>query len=213
MLTRCPACRHALDVPDAFAGQTVTCLECRAPFTAPATAGAEPVLLPRRLMPPRILVAALGLILLGGAGLVVNLYLHFHFRADPAAAEAFARSFLAQLAADKPGATKDLPEAERKQFRTEQDAKVDAAAAEWGPRLVPAQLPFAAVSAVSLAGGFAFLLRKPVWLAGLGCVAAGVNLNHGCCFPGFILGVWGLLAIISDEGRAWFRRTPVPGVN
>jgi hypothetical protein len=62
------------------------------------------------------------------------------------------------------------------------------------------------VSAVTFLGGVAILRGRGPWLAFLGCAAAVVNVNHLCCLPGAIAGVWGILALSRDDVRAHFRR-------
>ena len=65
---------------------------------------------------------------------------------------------------------------------------------------------------VGLVGGLrrasdAFLVRRGYGLAFLGCFAAAFNSpDLGCCFIGGIVAIWGVLALISDEGRRYFGR-------
>jgi hypothetical protein len=43
----------------------------------------------------------------------------------------------------------------------------------------------------------------------LGCFAAALNVNElGCCFPGALAGIWGILMLVRDEGRRYFRIAP-----
>src|SRR5687768_3588013 len=101
VVTRCPACRHLLTVPDDFLGKVVTCLECRAAFEAPAQTGdaftAPKLVRPGRFkVPAFVFVPMYGLLLLGAAGVIVNGYLFVTFRNDPEAAKAFAAGLFRQ---------------------------------------------------------------------------------------------------------------------
>ena len=55
-------------------------------------------------------------------------------------------------------------------------------------------------------GGLSIALGWNYRLAQVGCVAAALNFTHLCCVPGAIAGLWGMLMINSDEGRAHFRK-------
>jgi hypothetical protein len=61
-----------------------------------------------------------------------------------------------------------------------------------------------AAGAVTFAGGVAMIRRKGYRLAQVSCLVAALNLPHLCCVPGAVLGLWGLLLLMSDEGREHF---------
>ncbi|MGL4424384.1 MAG: hypothetical protein ACRCZF_27260 [Gemmataceae bacterium] len=213
IVVACPACRTPVAVPTEFLGQVVHCLKCQATFRAP-TAPTEPAALlkrPRGKIPPLLLIPLYGLLLLGFAGVATNLFLAYEFRTNPEAAKNYSRGVIRQLAETKPPGEapkeKDKAQERSEQFWAEQDAKVEEAAAQMAPYLQPMQLPFALVSAGVLAGGLAFAFRKPYWLGFLGCICAIVNVNQACCIPGAVVGLWGLFALISEEGRHYFGRT------
>jgi hypothetical protein len=208
----CPACATTLRVPDAFRGKVVTCLECRANLLAPRAGSDGPLTsLPPAAakggFPPRIFIALAALTLLGFAGLVVNGYYAYRFTTDPAALEQYADSTLLQMgsiqmfgAPKKDGPPEWDPETTRKRAREW--------VAERGPTMTKMAYLFAGVSLVELLGGLAIAFRKPYWLAWVGCLAALANLNHGCCFPGLVVAVWGAAVLFSDEGRRYFRIDP-----
>lgn len=218
IVTRCPSCRHLLTVPADYVGKVVTCLECHAAFeAAPGDAPPRLVRPGRRKVSPFLFVPMFGLLLLGAAGVIVNGYLYFTFRADPAAAKTFAAWLFRQQAKevpdDEPKAAGPLPEdeqrrraARRQAFAEDQGRRVDESAAAAAPYLAPVQGPFALVSLGVFAGGLAFALRRFYWLAFAGCGLAILNANHACCLPGAVVGVWGFFALISDEGRRHFGR-------
>jgi hypothetical protein len=222
VVIRCPDCHHLVAVPEDFLGKVVTCLECRAAFTAPARDGdaltAPKLIRPgRRKVPAFVFVPMLGLLLLGTAGVMVNGYLYFTFRNDPEAAKDFAawgyRQMSKERPDDEPKAKGPLPEEEArrreeraKEFQAGQERRVEESAAAAAPFVGPVQGPFALVSLGVLAGGVAFAARRGYWLAFAGCLLAVVNVNHMCCVPGAVAGVWGFFALISEEGRRHFGR-------
>lgn len=230
LLIRCPACRHVVSLPDEFLGKVVTCMQCRAAFTAPAPAGdgltAPTLLRPgRRKVSAFLFVPMFGLLLLGAAGVLVNGYLYVALKEDPGTAKTFAGWLIRQQAKetpdDEPGpkgkdgkATSPTAEdqqrweARRKAFEADQERRIDESAAAAAPYVGAVQGPFALVSLGVLAGGMAFAARRFYWLAFVGCFLAMVNLNHACCVPGAVVGIWGFFALISDEGRRHFDREP-----
>lgn len=210
LVVRCPACSHLVRIPADYLGKTVTCLQCRAAFVAPANPGDQPTVAKAGGVPGRVLVPMFGLLLAGTVGLVVNAYMFVAF-ADPAAADGFARRVLEQLVADAPPDFPKQPTAEQKaelaEFRAAQEKLVADRAAEWGAAARPLRAVFAVTSVVILLGGVAFVRRRPYWLAAVGCLLAIVNApDLGCCFPGAVVGLWGLFVLISDEGRRYFGR-------
>jgi hypothetical protein len=213
LVTACPSCTTPVAVPADFLGKVVHCVRCKATFTAPAAAGESPTLIRRGRLSTFLLVPTVSLLLLGTAGLFVNGYLLARFNADPAAADTFARGLLREIAANDPPNAKELAKldpaeqaARREQFVADQERKLDAATPDYSKWVQWLQLPGLLTSGVVLLGGLAFALRKPYWLAFVGCLAAAVNVNHACCVPGFVAGLWGFLAAISDEGRRHFQK-------
>jgi hypothetical protein len=229
LLIRCPHCNHALNLPEDFLGRVVTCLECKSPFRAPVRAGdglTEPEKLPRpSRIPVRLFVPTFGLLLLGFAGLFVNGYLAVWFHADPKAAARFAEAnFFFMLETDPPAekqpdkpakATEDekkrLEEEDRKrrEAMAERQAQLakDAAGTVSVEGMKRVRIIFAAVSLGVVVGGFCFALRKGYYFCFLACLLAAVNSpDVGCCFLGVVVGVWGFMALISDDGRRYFGR-------
>lgn len=222
VVIRCPACNHLLHVPEDYLGKVVICLECKASFAAPAREGdalTAPRPLPRRTVPAFVFVPMFGLLLLGVVEMAVNGYCYVAFGRDPEVAKSFTRTVLRQLALDTPP---DVPakidpkkpptDEERakrdervREFRDEQERRIEERAADWAPRLRPARGAFFLVGVGVFAGGLAFALRRFYSLAFLGCFFAAVGSpDLGCCFPGAIVGIWGFFALISEEGRRYF---------
>jgi hypothetical protein len=219
LLIPCPACGTKLRTPPSALGQTVFCSECKAPMKLPEAVG----LPAKRLIggagkafaiPPKILIPMFGLLVFGFAGVLVNGYFWYLFETQPGADKEIALKLVHQLRAT----TTDPAEGPRKDKNltdAEKDAAIDKAmaaqaedddklAAAWAPRLKEVSPWFALVSFGEFLGGVAFLRKKWMPLAWLGCLCAVGNLNQGCCFPGGILAIWGGFVLISTEGRRYF---------
>lgn len=206
----CPACKHLVRVPADWLGQTVQCPECKATFTAPVRDGdrlTDPVLLsgPPDARPAAagrargdtmLMLPAFGLMVLGIASVVVNVYTGVRYARDPAAAE---REIVQIL-----GAWRGAPELGEKvdeETRAQEQELV-----ERSVRTVRVVVPICAVvGGLVFYGGLAIVRRRHYRMAQLGCVLASVNLANGCCVPGAIVGLWGLLLLLSDEGREHFQ--------
>ena len=199
----CPACRRPVRVPADWLGQTVQCPECQAKFTAPVREGGrltEAVLLaaPAPVNPPAdpwLTLPAWGLMFVGVVGVLLNGYFAVRFSRDPDA--------LRQEAGDRIGGLRgagfgaDEPEEER-------DAR-DAERNEQAARIVRWLLPVLAVcGVVAFAGGLSIVRRRHYRLALLGCVAGTFAAPQLCCVPGAVFGLWGLLMLMGEEGRAQF---------
>jgi hypothetical protein len=222
----CPGCGRPLQVPAAAVGRPARCPHCRTAFRLPAnpdgTPGTpEPV---RRapLIPRLLVVPGFGLLILGLAGTLVNGYLAARMALQPGFAQQFARGRVTEVrSAEAMSGAMSEPEG----WSGEPAAAVAGAAgaaggeeladerlaAAWAPGMLPVHATSAAVSAVVLLGGAAILRGRWFPLAVLGCLAAILNVNHLCCIPGAVAGVWGLLVLARDEVRAHFRRPPTAG--
>ncbi len=219
----CPHCGHALHLPTEYLGRVVSCLECEAPFRAPVKDGdgyTQPIALAKsRGVPAKLFIPLVGLLVLGVMGLVLNGY----FLANPKASEDYVRSTLSGLIAQDPpekaewkiaDAKKkpDAAELARRQeisddFRRDARAKLDRQLDENMPDSTRLRYFGLATSGLTFLGGLAFLLRRGYAIAFLGCVGATLNSpDMGCCLVGGIVAIWGVLALISDEGRRYFRR-------
>jgi len=203
----CPACNHLLRVPPDWLGQPVQCPECQAMFKAPVRDGdalTKPELIsrptaaqpgPRKKLDAMLLLPAFGLLFCGVAGLIVNGVLMYQMLSDPAGGKQWAKNMTPALRQAGFGAD-DPPE--------DRD-KLDDQRAEEMARVFRWVFPLAAlVSGLALLGGLSIALRWSHRLAQLGCVAAAINLPHFCCVPGSVAGLWGLLMLNSEEGRAHF---------
>ena len=83
----------------------------------------------------------------------------------------------------------------------------DDAFAEQRAGTIRALVPvFAVMSAFIFYGGVAMATRRHYRMAQLGCVLAVLHVAYGCCLPGALAGLWGLLMLSSAEGREHFGR-------
>lgn len=208
----CPACRHLLRVPRDWLGQPVQCPECQAMFKAPVRTAdglTDPVRIsrpaasservPGKRLDPMLMLPAFGLMFVGFAGLVVGGLNTVRYLGDAAEArqdvlqliENARRSGLIPAGANDP--------TERAKADQEQAERMA------GPLRVMIPL-FAVVSGMVFYGGLAIAIRRHYRMAQLGCVLAMLNIAYGCCFPGLVVGLWGLLMLRSPEARAHFGR-------
>lgn len=223
LLTRCPHCRHALQLPESYLGQIVSCLECHAPFRAPVRENgglSEPIALPKPTrIPAKLFVPTFGFLLLGFAALFINVYLAVWMSQEPEAAGKFAEANLFFMLETDPPASKSKdgkvekvsPEEEKKRrdelATKQQQLAKDAAARVSATGMIRIRIAFAIASLGVVAGGFCLALRRGYWFCFLSCALAAVNSpDIGCCFVGVVVGIWGFMALISDEGRKHFGR-------
>jgi hypothetical protein len=224
----CPHCKHLLHLPEDYLGRVVSCLECKSPFRAPVRDGGaltEPVPMRKaRGVPAKLFIPLVGLLVLGFSGVILNGYLYYITEKDPEAAKAFVKASLSNLFENEPPEATEWKEADgkglkpseeeakrreavREAFAAEQNRKVDQMLSQYQPNLGPPRIAGLVASGLTLLGGLAFLVHRGYWLAFLGCAAAVVNSpDLGCCFVGIIVAIWGVLALISDEGRRYFGR-------
>jgi hypothetical protein len=207
----CPACKHLLRVPADWLGQTVQCPECKAKFAAPTRVGdalTDPVLLsappPAGRVAPRrprrdlmLMLPAFGLMLVGIASLIANGVVFVRFATSPDGGTSWLKDQMPTIR------QMGLVTSEEK-GKENQAAQDEEAAAELAPKLKWVCLAAAVAGGVTFAGGLAMVLRKGYRLAQVACVVAALNLPNLCCVPGAIFGLWGLLMLMSDEGREHF---------
>lgn len=209
----CPGCKHLVRVPLDWLGTPVQCPECKAMFRAPTRVGGkltDAELLsrpasppdapkPRPRLDPMLLLPAFGLLVCGCAGLAVGATNAVRYLRDADAPTQDVRQMIHE--ARKSGVFTDGPPegGARAQFDD------DLAAARGRPLRVLIPL-FAVVSGFVFYGGVAMATRRHYRMAQLGCALAAVNLAYGCCVPGAVAGIWGLLMLGSEEGREHFRR-------
>ncbi len=220
----CPGCQQPLRLPAAALGKTGHCPHCRAAFRVPAD-GPPQLVPPSRFalkLPRQLLVPAYGLLVLGLAGLLVNGYLSVLFAMRPGFDVEFARGRVGEVrSAEEMSGAMRPSEWEYDKYATvggvaaaevvgvaEKDRRSEELAQSWAPSMRSLHLVSVAVSALTFLGGVAILRGRWHWLAFLGCAAAILNVNHLCCLPGAITGVWGILALSRDDVRAHFRRQP-----
>lgn len=155
---------------------------------------------PRKSFDAMLLLPAFGLLLCGVLGVVVNGYLLVKL-IDPVRGRAWAAQSVESFRAAGFFAD-DPPEAKAALDRDREDSLL---------RTMRWVFPLGAlVSAGVLLGGLSIALRWNYRLAMVGCVLATINLPHLCCVPGAVAGLWGLLMLNSDEGRAHFQRPTQP---
>lgn len=205
----CPACKHLVRVPLDWLGTQVQCPECKSMFRAPVRGADGALTEPELLSRPApadaapaankpdlmLLLPAFGLLLCGVAGTIVNGVLLYLFLADPAGARGWARGqmpALRQIGFGAPGTPEEMS------AEDERNAEQLARYYRW---IVPVSL---LASAAVFLGGLSIVRRRNYRLAQVACVLAAVNLAHGCCVPGALFGLWGLLMLGSDEGHEHF---------
>jgi hypothetical protein len=219
---RCPHCSHRVELPAEWLGQVVSCLECTKAFRAPVldsnTLTAPQVIARTGRVPVIMVIPLFGLLTLGVAGLAINGYL-LH---DPKAAVSVKRGIAEQLFAEEPPEVKEWKAADKKRppddaemrrraavvdaFQRDRRQGIDRAVDDW-PEAKGFRYGGLAASAVMLVGGFAILIRRGYVLAFIGSFASLANApDLGCCFLGLILAPWGLMALIGNDGRRYFRR-------
>ena len=192
-LIACPACKHALRVPENLFGKPVRCPECKSYFTAPTHDAegklGEPVLLPQptpraqpaaagtRVSDSPLFMPAMLLILVSFVGFIVNGYMTWMVFTDFARAEQ-AIGWL---------------------FQGQQDERV----------LRGAPIAFSVVfsfNVISLLAGFAILFRRYRWLGILGSVLAMINIGNCCCLLGLPAGGYCLIKLIDPDLKPLFTR-------
>ena len=208
----CPACRHLVRVPADWLGQSVQCPECQAMFQAPVREGdrlTAPVLISpshsAALTPPRyrsrpdllLTFPAFGLMLVGIAAAITNGAMFVRFVSSPDGGKGWLKDQMPGIR--QMGFTQ--PEGPANQEEQDEQAATKLAPWLWGV------WPVAALAGgITFAGGLGIVRRKSYRLAQVGCVLAALNAPHLCCVPGALFGLWGLLMLISDEGREHFTK-------
>jgi hypothetical protein len=145
-----------------------------------------------------LLVPAFGLLLCGVVGAVANGYTCAIILGKPDEARVWVSSQVQQyLQLAQPPA--DSPEAERESI--EQRTTILVRFFNW-------VYPFLLLdSLLVFLGGLSMALRWNYWLAQVGCIAAAINFGGCCCVPGGAAGLWGILMLNSEEGRAHFGKS------
>ncbi len=222
----CPhaPCGRALRLPLDAIGRPISCPHCRTSIgvmlgddgrpTSPIVLRAGPRL------PRMLLVPAVALLVLGIAGTFANGYIAVDAATRPGADIEQARRQVGDLNnLDEMSGPKDS-----KMAKPEEPTAIDliavvggqAAAAgvievrnetiarTWAPWVVPVNSGFAGVSLFVALGGLLILRGRGYWFALLACLAAMLNVNHACCFPGTVAGLWGILMLVRDDGRKHF---------
>jgi hypothetical protein len=194
-------------VPLDWLGQEVQCPECKAKFKAPIRIGdklSEPELISRpesaadsghKKFDRMLLIPAFGLLFCGVMGTIVNGVFLSKLLFDRDGGNEWARNQVTALH-DMGIANTAQPGMQEQQ--NEQDTGQLLRFYRW---FMPLSL---VVSVGVFLGGLSIALRWNYWLAQLGCVLAMVNLAHGCCLPGAVAGLWGILMLNSEEGRGHF---------
>ncbi|HEY2786823.1 MAG TPA: hypothetical protein VGJ05_17815 [Fimbriiglobus sp.] len=218
-LFTCPACGTKLRTPVAALGQTVFCSECKAPLRLPTSPDGQAVRVfggagKTYAVPPKVMIPLLGLLILGAAGVLVNGYFVYLFWSRPGSEKDVAMLYVHQLRwtttdpADAARRDPKLSDAEKKaaieKANAGQASDDDKLAEAWAPGFKRIAPWFTLLSFGEFLGGLAFLWKRWMPLAWLGCVCAICNVNQGCCFPGGIVAIWGAFVLISTEGRRYF---------
>lgn len=201
-LIECPACKHALRVPETLFGFTVRCPECRAHFTAPKRDAegklGKPVLVPRtpapnpqasnRLTDSPFFMPATLLILVSTIGVVVHGYQTMIWHTDRERAERAVSWLIEQYA------NLSRQELSPEQLQT---------ANEIG--MIGHHVVFC-MNVVSLAGGIAILFHRFRWLGIIGSVLAMLNISNCCCALGLPAGGYCIIKLIDPDLAGLFQR-------
>lgn len=224
----CPhvPCGKSLRVPLASVGEPLSCPYCRTSIGIELAADGAPgpprVLKAGVRLPRMLLVPSVAMLILGTAGVFTNGYIAVDAATRPGAALEHARRQVGDFRnldemrgprdtkKDKPEepATIDLFAAVAGQAAATGEIlrAEDELARYWAPSVAPVNAFFAAVCFFVVIGGFLIYRGKGYWIALLACAAAVLNFNHACCFPGAIVGLWGILVLVRDDGRKHFGR-------
>jgi len=223
----CPhaPCGKSLRMPLDAIGQPLSCPYCRTAIGVALGDDGRPtapvVLRVGARLPRMLLVPAVALLVLGTAGVFANGYIAADAAARPGADIEQARRQVGDLNnLDEMSGPKDTKKAKPNEEPTAIDliavvggqaaatgvveVRNDAIARAWAPWVVPINSIFAGVSLFVALGGFLILRGHGYWFALLACFAAVLNFNHACCFPGAIVGLWGILTLVRDDGRKHF---------
>ena len=224
----CPhaPCGQSLRLPLAAIGQPLSCPYCRTAIGVElgpdGVPGPPRVLKAGARLPRMLLVPAVAMMILGTAGVFTNGYIAVDCATRPGADLEQARRQVGDLRnLEEMRGPKSATKAEAEEATPLDlfaavagqgaatavilDAEEQIARA-WAPEVVRINSIFAGVSLFTAIGGFLILRGRGYWLALLACVAAILNVNHACCFPGTVAGLWGILVLVRDEGRKHFGR-------
>jgi hypothetical protein len=230
----CPLsnCRKPLRVPEAAFAKQMSCPHCNTRIglsrNADGTPGTPEALGSRYRVPRMFLVPGFALLILSVASLFSNGYVALTCLRDPNFAVEQARLQVSalrnteRLAGPNDTQAKITDPTPQDLFAAlagqgariaEQLHQDERLAQSWAPSVGPIHWAFVGVSTLMFLGAVAILTGRFYWLAWLGSIAAILNLNNACCMPGAIVGIWAMLMLARDEGRAHFKRnrpTPSP---
>ncbi len=225
----CPhaPCGKSLRLPLEAVGQPLSCPHCGTSIGLAlgddGLPGLPRILRPGARLPRVLLVPGIALLILGTAGAVANGYIAVDAATRPGADLEQSRRQVGDLRnLDEMTGPKSTKKEKLAEAPTPLDLiaavagqaaatgvilhRDEALAQAWAPAVVPINATFAGVSLFSALGGFLILRGRGYWFALLACLAAILNVNHACCFPGTVVGLWGLLVLVRDEGRRHFGR-------
>lgn len=221
----CPGCARPLHLPESVIGSVVHCPHCRISFESFPASGDTPLTLrvrrADRRIPRALLAPTFGLLLIGFAGLIVNGNLCYRFAFVPEADIRYAKAMVIGERAirdnvasgNRPTGEHDVRAAVASGVAAEATRVIaeeyaDSQRAEQiAPQLLRKHLPALGFGFFTVLGGLSILVGRFRPLAFLGCFAAALNINEQlCCLPGAIVGFWGILRLVHDEGKAYFDR-------
>ena len=222
-----PACGKPLKLPAAAVGKPLACPHCRTPLRVTLGADGTPsrVTAPGGLMrvPRLLLVPGFALLILGVAGGFVNGYIAVDCFANPGAEVVHANRYVRefhnldkQMNFNRPR-KKDDEASDHELFMaaagggagaTVLIAVEDAMTEAWATRMKSVHTASTVTSLLAALSGWCILRGRGYWVALFGCVAAMTTVGQACCIPGTIAGLWGILALVRDDGRAHFGIRP-----
>ena len=225
----CPtrSCGRPLKLPADAVAQPLSCPHCRTPIRVILGPDGTPasVTAPDRLLrvPRRLLVPGFGLLILGVAGAFVNGYVAVDCFANPGGAREHAARYVQefnnldkQLNFNKPR-KKDDEASDHELFMAAAGGGAgatvligveNAITEAWATRMKSVHTASALTSLFAAVSGWCILRGRWYRVALLGCVAAMTTVGQACCIPGTIAGLWGILALVRDDGRAHFGIRP-----
>jgi hypothetical protein len=212
-LIHCPSCGFQLRLPTELYGTAVECPQCHSRFTAPA-----PVVRPAadRSPPGReyntvaravgedydrgppsagtgLTAPAVCLLVTSLIGVILSGFMTLTFVEANNDPEEFDRAMQQEIDRNP-----NLQPAQRAQAKRWMDLAREYGTATFGTLL--------ALNLVTALGAVQMLRRRMYGLAVLGCVLALNPANISCCFLGQApFGLWGLIALLTDDGRRAFR--------
>ncbi len=225
----CPnrACGQPLNLPSEAVGQPLSCPHCRSSLHVSLTPEGSVESITMAVagwrVPRQYFVPGLALLMVGLTAMVMNGYLAARCYSDDRFALDYARNRARDL---RNGQEVNFLQDDTKRKEATSDELFGALAGSaaayavpanademtgqmWAPWIYPSRFVAMALGAFSALGGYCMLRGRGYLIACAGCIAAILNVNElACCVPGALAGIWGILMLVRDDGRRYFRIAP-----